>query len=81
MRKIEDEINHPGRVADVRRGLDHAERRDAVREHAAQFAVEIGLARPERRYDLGDRRVFVRPVEPVRVSSLTAPWSSRKCSR
>jgi hypothetical protein len=62
MQKIEDEINQPGRVAGVRRGLDHAE--IAVREHAAQFAVEIGLARPERRYGLGDRRVFVRPVEP-----------------
>src|ERR1700738_1712043 len=50
------------RVAGVRRGLDHAERGDAVGEDAAQLAVEIGLARPERRHGLGDRRVFVGPV-------------------
>jgi hypothetical protein len=31
---------------------------------AAQFAVEIGLAGGERRYSRGDRRIFVRPVEP-----------------
>src|SRR5205823_5863161 len=37
---------------------------DAIREHAAQFAVKIGLARAERRHGLGDRRVFMRPVEP-----------------
>ena len=53
----------PGRVASVRCGLDHAERGDAVRKRAAQFAVEIGLVRIERRHGLGDRRVFMRPVE------------------
>jgi hypothetical protein len=30
---------------------------------AAQLAVEIGFARLERRHGLGDRRIFVRPVE------------------
>ncbi len=37
---------------------------DAVGKDAAQFTVEIGLARAERRHRLGDRRVFVRLVEP-----------------
>jgi hypothetical protein len=32
--------------------------------YAAQLAVEIGLARPERRHGIGDRRIFVCPVEP-----------------
>jgi hypothetical protein len=30
----------------------------------AQFAVEIGLARPDGRDGRRDRRVFVRPVQP-----------------
>ena len=32
--------------------------------HAAQFAVEIGLAGAERRHRRGDRRIFGGPVEP-----------------
>jgi len=31
-------------VAGIRRGLDHAERRDAVRKGAAQFAVDDSSA-------------------------------------
>ena len=53
-----------GRIAGVRCGLDHAERCDAVGKDAAQLAVEIGLARAERRHRRGDQRVFMRPVEP-----------------
>ena len=64
MQKIEDEKHQPGRVAGIRCGLDHAERGDAVGKDAAQFAVEIGLARAERRHGRGDRRIFVGPVEP-----------------
>jgi hypothetical protein len=37
---------------------------DAVGKDAAQFAIEIGLARAERRHRLGDVRIFMRPVEP-----------------
>ena len=37
---------------------------DAVGPDAAQLAVEIGLARAERRHRRGDRRIFMRPVEP-----------------
>ena len=33
-------------------------------KNAAQFAVEIGLPRAERRYGRGDRRIFMGPVEP-----------------
>jgi hypothetical protein len=35
-----------------------------VRKDPAQFAIEIGLARPDRRHGRGDRRVFLGPVEP-----------------
>jgi hypothetical protein len=73
MQKIEDEEHQPGRVAGVRRGLDHAERSETVGEDAAQLSVEIGLARRERRDGRGDRRVFMGPVEPVRLSNFTAP--------
>jgi len=43
--------------------LYDVEHGDAVGADAAQFAVEIGLARAERRHGPGDRRVFVGPVE------------------
>src|SRR5262249_16837427 len=48
----------------IRSELDDVERSDAVGSDAAQFAVEIGLARIERRHGLGDRRVFMGPVQP-----------------
>ena len=63
MQKIEDEIHQPGHVAGIRGGLDHAEGGYAVGEHAAQLAVEIGVARDERRHGRGDRRIFMGPVE------------------
>jgi hypothetical protein len=49
----------------VGRHLDHAERGDAVGAHAAQFAVEIGLARGQRRDRLGDLRIFMGAIKPV----------------
>jgi hypothetical protein len=45
--------------------LDHTERGDVVGAHAAQFAVEIGLARGKHRHGPGDLRIFDGPVEPV----------------
>ena len=54
MQKIEDEEYQTRRVAGIRRGLDQAEGGGAVGEDAAQFAVEIGLARDERRHSRGD---------------------------
>jgi hypothetical protein len=62
--KIEQEEHQPGGIAVIGRGLDHAEGGDAVGAHAAQLAVEIGLFGPERRDGPGDRRIFMRPVEP-----------------
>jgi hypothetical protein len=44
MQKIEQEEHQRGGVAAVRCRLDHAEGGDAVGAHAAQFAIEIGLA-------------------------------------
>ena len=44
---------------------------------AAQLSVEIGLAGAERRHGPRDRRIFGVQWSPVRVSSLTAPRSSR----
>jgi hypothetical protein len=46
--KIEQEEHETGGVAGIGCQLDHAERGDAVGAHAAQLAVEIGLARAER---------------------------------
>jgi hypothetical protein len=64
VQEIEQEEDEGGGVAAVGRQLDHAERGNAVGSHAAQFAVEIGLAGAERRDGLSDRRIFVRPLEP-----------------
>ena len=63
--EIEQEEHEAGGVAGVGRHLDHAERGDAVGAHAAEFAVEIGLARRERGYRGRDLRIFVGPVKAV----------------
>jgi hypothetical protein len=62
--QIEQEENQCRGVAAVGRQLNNVERGEAVGADAAQFAVEIGLARIERRHGLGDGRIFVGPVEP-----------------
>ena len=64
MEKIEREEDQRRRVAAVRSELHDVERGDAVGADAAQFAIEIGLARAECRQGCGERRIFVRPVEP-----------------
>jgi hypothetical protein len=81
MQKVENKKHQPGCVTGIRRGLDHAKGGDAVGEDAAQLAVEIGLARAERRHGRGDRRIFMGPVEAVRVSNRTSPRSRRACMR
>jgi len=64
MEEIEQEKDESAAVTGVRCVLDQAERGDAGPD-AAQFAVEIGLARGlprrERRDRGSDRRVFMRP--------------------
>src|SRR5205823_10900146 len=77
----EDKIYQPHRVAGIRRGLDHAERGDAVGKHAAQFAVEIGLRGRQRRHGAAIGGYLWVQSSPVRVSSRTAPRSSRACMR
>ena len=62
--KIEQEEDERRRVAAVRSELNDVEGSDAVGTDAAEFAVEIGLARVEGRHSLGDRRVFMGPVQP-----------------
>ena len=56
MQKIENKKHQSRGVARIRRGLDHAERAAAIRTHAAQLAVEIGLRqfmpRPPRSSDI-----------------------------
>jgi hypothetical protein len=42
--------------------LDQVKRRSAVRQHAAEFAVEISVMRGQPGDGLGDGRVFFRPV-------------------
>src|SRR5262249_5932799 len=59
----EKEEDQRRRIAAVGSKPDDVEGGDAVGTDAAQFAVEIGLARIERRHGLGDRRVFVGPVQ------------------
>jgi len=73
VQKIEQEEHERRRVAAVGRQLDYAERSDAVGAHAAELAVEIGLAHAQRRYGGGDRRIFVRPVEPGARQQLHCP--------
>ena len=64
MQKIEQEEDQRGRVGAIRGELDDVEGGDPVGPDAAELAIEIGLARVERRDRLGDRRIFVGPVEP-----------------
>ena len=82
IKKIEQKEHEAGGVAGVGRQLDHAERGDAVGAHAAQFAVEIGLARGRAPRPPG-RSADICAVQssPLRVSSRTSPWSSRACMR
>jgi len=46
------------------RGVDRFDPTSCVRANAAQFAIEIGLRGRHGCQCLGDRRVFVRPIEP-----------------
>jgi hypothetical protein len=48
VQKIEQEEHEAGGVAGIGCQLDHAERGDTVGAHAAQLAVEIGLASADR---------------------------------
>jgi hypothetical protein len=76
VQEIEQEENQRRGVAAARRQLDHAERGDAVGTHAGEFAVAIGLAGSDRCDGRGDRRIFVRPVEPG-AGEQTAPRRDR----
>jgi hypothetical protein len=81
IKKIEEEKHESGGAAGVGGQLDHAERGDAVGAHAAEFAVEIGLARGQCRNRRGDLGIFGGPVKPVAGGSRTSPRSSRACTR
>jgi hypothetical protein len=74
VQKIEQEEDQRRCIAAVRSKLDNAEGGDTVGAHAAQFAVEIGLAHLEPRDGFGDRRIFVGP-DPMGVDS--GPRSGR----
>jgi ribosomal protein L18E len=79
--KIEQEKDESGGIVAVGCLLDDGERSDAVGAHAAELAVEIGLARIERRHGLAIAGYLCVQSSPVRVSSLTRPPSSRACMR
>ena len=81
MEKIEQEESERRRVAAIRSELDDVEGGDAVEADTTQFAVEIGLARIERRHGFCDRRVFMGPVKAGARQQLPAPRSSRACMR
>ena len=61
--KIEQKENQRCRVDAIRSKLDDVEHGDAIVAHAAQFAVEVGLARIEFGHGFGDRRILICPVE------------------
>ena len=79
--KIEQEEDEGGGVAAVGSQLDDAEGGDAIRAHATELAIKIGLARINRCQGLGNRRIFMRPVEPGAGKQLARPRSSRACMR
>ena len=74
MQKIEQEEDQRGRVGAIRGELDDVEGGDPVGPDAAELAIEISLARVERRDRLGDRRIFVGP-DPMGVDG--GPRSGR----
>src|SRR5438552_1221291 len=63
MKAIEQEESEGGGVPGIACRLDHAEGARAVGAHAAQLAIEITRAQRKLRQSLGNRRVFVGPVE------------------
>ena len=76
----------------IKREIDEGRRRNpmslqaseigrSVRPYGAEFAVEISLPAFEGGKRRGDRRVLVRPVEPVRVSSIARFAAIRACMR
>ena len=64
VQQVEDEIDKVGAALSFRGVLYQRERRDAVRPHDAELAIEIGLPDRQRAQRRGDRRVFGGPVEP-----------------
>src|SRR6516164_10317723 len=62
--QVEQKKDQSGGVPRIRRVLDQAEGGRAVGPDAAEFAVKIGLPRRDLRERRGDRRVFMRPVQP-----------------
>jgi hypothetical protein len=55
------------------RVLDQAEGCPTIREDAAEFAVQVGVIRRQRREGLGDRRVLVSPVVAASRKDFHAP--------
>ena len=79
--EIEQEKDESIAVAGVRCILDQAERGGAVGANAAQLAVEIGLPAGSDATAAAIAGYLCVQSRPVRVSSRTAPRSSRACIR
>jgi hypothetical protein len=79
VQEIKDKEHQTGRVASVRRGPDHAN--NAVGINAADLSVEICLPDLSEVMAAESAGYLCVQSRPVRVSSLTAPRSSRACIR
>lgn len=78
--QVEGEEDQRG-VAMLVRVLDQVEGCPAIREHTAEFAVEVGGVRRERRQGLGQRGVLVRPVVAASRQDFHPAGVDRACMR
>ena len=64
VQQVKDEVDEVGAAPPFRGILDQRERRDSVRPHSAELAVDIGLLRRQRGQSRNDRRIFAGRVKP-----------------
>jgi hypothetical protein len=62
---VEREVDEPGGLAAVGRGLHLGKARDAILLDGAEFTIEVRVLELERRGRLGRRRISMGPIEPV----------------
>jgi hypothetical protein len=62
--QVEDEIDKIAPAVPIGGVLDQSKGRDTVGTHSAELAVQVSLPDREGAQRSGNRRIFVRPVEP-----------------